>query len=395
MFSLLGIPNVRLLFFAQALGVSASSFNVLLGGIVGTTLAPDPRLATLPVALAIVGVALGTVPVALMMRRHGRRFGFVFAASTATAGALLAAIAIQHGNFWLFAASTALLGFNLAAVQQYRFAATENVEPADAPRVVSLVLLGTLIAAFLGPFLAERAEPALGLSRFATAYLMLAGVIAVSVALLARYRNVAVERHDAEGRARPLRDIFRQRTFVVAALAAAIGYGVMTFLMTATPIAMHVIDNHSMGHTALVIQLHISAMYLPSLVSGTLIQRFGEGRLMLAGLAVLFACIVLASLGRELVHYGAALILLGIGWNFLFISGTTLLTRAWQPGERFRMQAANDFLVFSVTAIASLASGAAVHALGWEKLLVIVVPLLLLMALVVIASLGRLRAQRA
>lgn len=393
MFALLKIPNVRLLFVAQALGMAASSFNALLGGIIGSGIAPDPALATLPVALSIVGLALGTIPVALMMRRHGRRFGFMFSAGAATAGALLAAIAVQRGDFWLFCAATPLLGFNLAAVQQYRFAVTENVAHADVPQAVSLVLLGTLAAAFLGPFLAESAAPALGLSRYATAYLMLAAVLMIAMLLLAKYRDVAVEQADANAPARPLPGILRQPRFMVAALAAAIGYGVMTFLMTATPIAMHVVDGHALHHTSRVIQLHIAAMYLPSLVSGWLIHRFGEARLLVAGTLILAGCSAIASMGHGVMHYALALILLGVGWNFLFVGGTTLLSQTWRAGERFRAQAANDFLVFSVTACASLASGAAVHALGWERLLLIVLPPLGVMLLVALAVVKRPAAQ--
>ena len=395
MFTLLRIPNVRLLFAAQALGIAASPFNTLLGGIIGSKLAPDPRFATLPVALVIVGLALGTIPVALTMRRHGRRFGFMLAGSAATLGALLAALAVQHENFWMFCAATPLLGFNLAAVQQYRFAVTENVDAKDVPRAVSLVLLGTLAAAFLGPYLAQSAEPALGLSAYATAYLMLAAVLTIAVLLLSKYRDVKLPAGPSDESARPLPEILLQHRFVVAALAAAVGYGVMTFLMTATPIAMHVIDGHALGHTAVVIQLHIAAMYLPSLFSGWLIHRFGEGRMLLAGLFILFGCVAVASLGRDVLHYAIALILLGVGWNLLFVGGTTLLSHTWRASERFRVQAANDFLVFSVTAIASLGSGAAVHAVGWNALLLIVLPPLGLMLVIVLASLKRLAVRPA
>lgn len=390
MLVLLKIPNVRLLFIAQALGMALPPFHTLLGGIIGSRLAPDPRFATLPVALVIVGVALSTVPVALLMRRRGRRFGFLFAAGIALAGALLATLAIQHENFWLFSAAAPLFGVNLAAVQQYRFAVTESVSGSDMPRAVSLVLLGTLAAAFLGPLLAQSAEATQGLSRDAVAYLMLAVLLALSMLLLAKYRDMPPDHEEATGAMRPMAEIVTQHRFIVAALAAAVGYGVMTFLMTATPIAMHVVDGHSLDHTAAVIQAHIVAMYLPSLASGWLIRRFGEARLLLAGIVVLFASLAVAGTGHAVGHYSAALILLGIGWNFLFVGGTTLLTHAWRGAERFRVQAANDFMVFTVTALASLASGAAVHAAGWNELLVIAVLPLGALLLVVAAGYRRL-----
>ncbi|HEX7029273.1 MAG TPA: MFS transporter [Gammaproteobacteria bacterium] len=392
MLALLKIPNVRLLFLAQALGMAVPPFNTLLGGIVGSALAPDPRFATLPVALMTVGLAASVVPVAVLMRQKGRRFGFLFANAVAIAGALLAAIAIQGEDFWLFCLATLLLGVNLAAVAQYRFAATENVTQDDVPRAVSLVLLGTLVAAFLGPLLVQSAEATQGISRDAAAYLMLAALLAVSLLLLLRYRDVFAAEKRAAGEARPLREIASQRRFIVAVAASAIGYGVMVFLMTATPVSMHVMDGHALDHTAAVIQAHIAAMYLPSLASGWLIRRFGEARLLLAGIVILFACVAAAMLGREVVHYAVALILLGIGWNFLFVGGTTLLTQAWRPAERFRVQAANDFLVFTVMAAASLASGAAVYSAGWNTLLLVVLPPLAVLFVIVVASLRRLAA---
>jgi MFS family permease len=385
MLKLLKIPNVRLLFIAQALGMATAPFNTLLGGIVGARLAPDLHLATLPIALMIVGLASGTVPVALLMRRQGRRFGFMVAAGVSLGGALLAAVAIERESFWLFCLAATLLGVNAAAIQQYRFAVTENVAPADVPRAVSLVLLGTLVAAFLGPFLAQSAEAAQGIGRDAIAYLMLGSTLMISLLLLSKYRDVAVDPTHHDGPARPLREIISQPVFIVALLAAAIGYGVMTFLMTATPVSMHVMDGHSLAAAAGVIQAHIVAMYLPSLFSGWLIHRFGEKRLLLSGIALLLACSAAAAQGHEVMHYGVALVLLGVGWNFLFVGGTTLLTRTYRASERFRVQALNDFAVFSLTATASLASGAAVQALGWNALLwIVIVPSVLLAALVAV-----------
>lgn len=385
MLRLLRIPNVRLLFIAQALGMATAPFNTLLGGIVGSRLAPTPGLVTLPVALMIVGLAAGTVPVALLMRKSGRRAGFMTAAGVSVAGAGLAAMAIQQGSFWLFCCATLLLGVNAAAIQQYRFAVTENVTPGQVPSAVSLVLLGTLVAAFLGPFLAQSAETAQGMQRDAVAYLMLGATLFLSLLLLSKYRDVTIDETHHDGPARPLGEILRGRLFIIAVVSAAIGYGVMTFLMTATPVSMHVIDGHSLEAAAGVIQAHIVAMYLPSLFSGWLIHRFGEKRLLLVGALILLACVGVATQGHAVLHYGVALVLLGIGWNFLFVGGTTLLTQSYRASERFRVQAVNDFTVFSITASASLASGAAVHLLGWGKLLMVaavpVVILLLVLAL--------------
>lgn len=389
MLKLLKVPNVRLLFMAQALGMATAPFNTLLGGIVGARIAPDPHLATLPVALMIVGLAAGTVPIAMLMRRHGRRRGFITATGISLGGALLASIAIQQQQFWVFCFAAFLLGVNAAAIQQYRFAVTENVGPSDVPRAVSLILLGTLVAAFLGPYLVQVAEPAQGLGREAVAYLMLGTTLAIAMLLLSKYRDVDVEETQHDGPARSLLDIAGQRNFIVAVLAAAIGYGVMTFLMTATPVSMHVMDGHALESAAGVIQAHIVAMYLPSLFSGWLIHRFGEKRLLLAGVALLLGCAAVAAQGHEVMHYGVALVLLGIGWNFLFVGGTTLLTHTYRASERFRVQAMNDFIVFSITASASMASGAAVYGLGWNSLLFIVLPPLALLGLVILVGLRK------
>lgn len=225
---------------------------------------------------------------------------------------------------------------------------------------------------------------------------MLAALLAVSLLLLVRYRDVPNEpSKSTDLEARSLFEIARQQRFVVAVFAAAAGYGVMVFLMTATPVSMHVIDGHALGHTAAVIQVHIAAMYLPSLASGWLIHRFGEARMLLAGIFFMFACVAVAMLGHEVLHYAVALVLLGVGWNFLFVGGTTLLTKTYRPAERFRVQAANDFLVFTITALASLASGAAVHVTGWNTLLLIVLPPLFVLLVIIIASLRRLSAATA
>lgn len=371
--------NLYVLALAQALCMAISPFNTLVGGIIGSRLAPTAALATLPVALVIVGLAAATLPAAFYMRHAGRRAGFMLGAAIAAGAAVLAAIAVSREWFALYCLATLLMGANLAFVQQYRFAAAESVALPNVGKAVSFVLLGTLLAAFLGPELANRAAPALGLGKYPVAYLMLAAVLVIAMLVLARFENVAPLKADNIAPSRPLGSILRQPGYRIAVLAAATGYGVMTFLMTATPISMHIKDGHSLGHTAFVIQSHIAAMYLPSLISGRLIQRFGEPRLLVAGIVVLALTLLVASLERSVAQYWLALVLLGIGWNFLFVAATTLLTRQYRPAERFRAQAANDFLVFSVTAAASLLSGTVIHAWGWEIMVwIAAVPLLLL-----------------
>lgn len=384
MLKLLKIRNVRLLFAAQALGMAVPPFQTLLGGIVGARLAPDPSLSTLPVAMMIVGLALGILPVTLYMRRAGRRRGFMLGCVVSIGGALLAAIAIQQQLFWLFCLAGLLLGFNGASIQQYRFAVTENVTADDVPDAISLVLLGTLLAALLGPYLAQAAGPAQGLQRDAVAYLMIATTLAVAMLWLSRYRDVMPDETRHDGPARPLQQVLSQPDFLLAVAAAAIAYGVMTFLMTATPVSMHVLDGHSLESAARVIQSHIAAMFLPSLVSAWLVHRLGLLRMMGVGVVLLFACLWMAARGHEVMHYWVSLVLLGVGWNFLFVGATTLLTRTYRASERFRVQAVNDLFVFSITATASTASGAAVHALGWSGLLAIALPAVAVLAVLLL-----------
>lgn len=367
--------------------MSAPSLNTLVGGIVGTQLAPSLKLATLPVTLSILGVAAATIPVARVLSRAGRRTGFMLGALLGAAAAILAAFAIQYEWFWIYCLATFLLGVNLAFVQQFRFAAAESVEPAYVSRAVSFVLLGTLIAAFLGPELVRRAVPLAGFDQYPVAYLMLAVLLGIAMLVLWRLPEpVGHTAAVASGAGRPLREIVRQPGYRLAVLAAAGGYGVMSFLMTATPISMHVHDGHSLDSTAFVIQSHVIAMFLPSLFTGELIRRFGERRLFIAGVLAFIASLGAGSSGHALVEYWLALVLLGIGWNFLFVGGTTLLTRQYRPAERFRAQATNDFLVFSTTALASLLSGTAIYGLGWDILMWIAALPLVIVALAVVAA---------
>ena len=362
--------NLAILVLAQVAAVTGAIAVVTIGGIVGRELADHPALATLPVSLLIVGTALCTVLASWTMARIGRARGFALGACAGALGAGLAIAAIAAQSFVLFCAAAVMVGCAAAYSQQYRFAAMESVSSASAPKAVSVVLVGSMLGAILGPGLVARGESWIQDVPFGGAFAVIAGCYLFAAAALLALRPMAPAAGEGEPAGiRPLREIARGRLFIAAVAGAAIGQGVMSFVMTAAPLAMHVVDQYSLEATANIIQAHVLAMYLPSLVSGYLITRFGVGRIMIAGTALLGATLAAGLAGRHVLHYGAAMILLGCGWNFLYVGGTALLARCHRPAERFRVQALNDFSIFGTAAVGSLSAGVVMQALGWNAVL--------------------------
>lgn len=374
--------NVAVLCVAQALSAAGMMTMVLLGGILGSRLAPTPGLATLPISLTVVGLAVATVPAALVMQRVGRRNAFIASALAAAAAALVITWAVVQASFLLLCCAAVVLGSNLAFQQQHRFAAAESVPPGQASTAVSIVMVGTLAAAAIGPQVALALKDLLPGAEYAGSFLGVAAFCVATALVLTRYRpGPAHGPHDSPGPGRPLAEIVRQPAYLVALAAGIVSYAAMSFIMTATPISMHVHDHHSDGATAWVIQSHLLAMYVPSLFSGVLIARIGVRTGMAAGLALMGGCVAIDASGRDLMHYWWGLVLLGVGWNLLFVAGTALLTTTYRPAERFRAQAVNEFSVFGTQAAASLLAGPAIHALGWQALNVAALPPMLLLAL--------------
>ena len=366
--------------------MSGSFLFVLLGGIIGTQLAPAPALATLPVSVLVAGLAASVLPAGALIHRFGRRAVFVGSALQAAAGCILAGYSIVAGRFWLFCAAAFLLGANNAVVMQYRFAATEYVETARASRAIAVVMSGALFAAWLGPELAVRSADLVPAAHYAGSFYAGTGLYLAAAVLLSQIG--AAPPHDAANPApaRRLGEIAAQPVFRVAVLAALASYTVMSFIMTATPISMHVVDGHDEVATARVIQVHLLAMYLPSLGSGWIIARLGDRPVIVAGTLLMAACVAIATLaGHAVMHYGWALGVLGLGWNLLFIAATTMLTKTYRREERIQAQTLNDFLVFGAQAAASLLAGLAVTTIGWEQLNVATLPLL---AAVLVATLA-------
>jgi MFS family permease len=380
---------VWLLAATQALCMSGSFLFVLLGGIIGAHLAPAPALATLPVSLLIAGLATSVVPAGALIHRFGRRAVFSGSAAQAACGCVLAGYAVATGRYWLFCTAAFLLGANNAVVMRYRFAATEYVERRQTSRAISVVMTGALVAAWLGPELAVRSADLVPAAHYAGSFYAGTGLYLVAALLLTRIPDSAAAIALDPAPPRRLAEIAAQPGFRVAVLGALASYTVMSFIMTATPISMHVVDGHDEAATAHVIQVHLLGMYLPSLASGWIIAKLGERPVIVAGTLLMAACVAIATLfGHAVIHYGWALGVLGLGWNFLFIASTTMLTRTYRAQERIQAQTLNDFLVFGAQATASLLAGLAVTTIGWERLNLATLPLLAAV-LVAMAALSR------
>ncbi|MBI1943422.1 MAG: MFS transporter [Betaproteobacteria bacterium] len=365
--------NVGLLAACQAMLMSNNSTLIAINGLAGLALAPYPSLATLPVTCWVVGGALTTMPASLYMKRVGRRDGLLGGAAVGIVGALICALAVWLASFWLLCFGTLVFGTFNAFGQYYRFVAAEVAPPDWRATAVSLVLAGGLVGGVLGPATSRLTVDVIG-PRFTGAYLALIAFALVTMAIIGRMRipDPGAQAQAASGR--PLSRIAAQPEFVVAVMAGAIGYGVMNFLMTSTPIAMGV-AHHPYGDAAFVISSHVVAMFAPSFLTGPLIRRLGVLPVLLAGAALNLAAIGIALAGVAVAHFWWSLVILGVGWNFLYIGGTTLLTGTYRPEERAKAQGANEMAIFVMMTISSLSSGMIVTNAGWEKVNLAALPL--------------------
>ncbi len=358
--------NLWLLVACQGLFFTNNVTFIAINGLVGLSLAPLGWMATLPVMGYVVGGALSTGLVARTQKQYGRKTSFQIGMAVGVLSSLLCAWATYLGNFWLLVAATVVAGYYNANAQLYRFAAAELAEPSAREKAVSLVMAGGLIGAIAGPNLAAATRSMTAVP-FAGAYLSLAAVALLGVLLLAFIRFPAPVLKSDAGGGRPLSEIARQPTFIVAALAGAIGYGVMNLLMAATPLAMQTCGL-PFSDAALVLQWHVIGMFAPGFFTGHLIKRFGALQIMSVGLLLNLACVLVAVAGVELHHFEIALFLLGVGWNFLFTASTSLSLSTYRPEERDKAQGALNFCVFAVMAVSSFASGVLVTTQGWTWL---------------------------
>jgi predicted MFS family arabinose efflux permease len=367
--------NILILALTQALMLSAIVLSMTLAAILGAMLASDKGLATLPVAALVIGTAVASLPAAALMRRLGRRPGFLLGALLGIGGSLLCALALYQGSFATFVIGNFLLGSYQGFANYYRFAAVEAAGPGHAGKAISLVVAGGVLAAFLGPQLGLWGRDWIGGQIFVGSYLAQGALSLIALGLLTRLRLPRVAAADS-GHARPLREILIQPALRVAILGAAIGYAVMIMVMTATPLAILGCGLPE-SKVAPVIQWHVVGMFAPSFFTGGLIARYGAPRIMQLGFILLLGHVGLALSGVEFLHFLSGLILLGVGWNFAFIGGTTLLTQTALPADRSKVQAVNEFAVFGLAALATLSAGWLYDRFGWVTLNLAVVPLLL------------------
>lgn len=366
--------NVFLLACCQALLFTNNVTLISLNGLAGFALAGNKALATLPVTGYVVGAALSTFPASMWMRRVGRRNGFLTGTLFGLAGGAITTLAIWQSSFWLLVAGTLVLGTYNAFGQYYRFAAADAVPIGWRPRAISLVMAGGLVGGIVGP---ELSKHTIDLTRptFLASYASLMGFCILTMAILSRLRMPELPDGESSGPTRPLAEIMAQPVFIVAVVVAALGYGVMNLLMTSTPLAMG-FCGHPYAAAASVISAHVIAMFGPSFFTGSLIQRFGVLNVMMAGVAAMFGCVAIALSGPLVTHFWWSLVLLGVGWNFMYVGGTTLLTQAYRPAEKAKAQGANEILIFCTTATSSFTSGVLVNASGWNSLNYLALPFL-------------------
>jgi MFS family permease len=357
--------NVVLLALSLALAMSGVSIIGTVSPLVGHMLAVDKSLATVPLAMQMAFVMVSTFPASLLMRRVGRRAGFILGQFIGLTAGVICVTAIHQGSFVLFTVGSALFGSHNAFWQYYRFAAAETATAAFRSRAISLVMSGGVIAAILGPELAKLSRDLLAPFTFAGAYAVIGVLCVASVGLLAFINIPKPEAQELKDTGRPLAEIGRQPLFVVAVLSAMIGFAVMALVMTATPIAM-MASGHEFDDAAFVIQWHLLGMFVPSFFTGHLIRRFGVLNIIFVGVLLNLACVGVNLSGVEVLQFWGGLVLLGFGWNFMFIGGTSLLTETYQPAERAKAQAFNDFFVFGLATVGSFSSGAMLNAFGWD-----------------------------
>ena len=374
--------NIFLLAISQALMITCTSLMLTTSALVGRILAENEAFATLPFALLFLCQMLSTIPASLYMGKVGRRLGFITGTLSALIGAIITTIAIFQGNFALFCLGTALIGVFNGFGQYYRFTAAEVCSEEYRSRAISYVLAGGVLAAFVGPNLANWSRQALPVE-FAGCFTSLIALYFLSFIMASLLRIQRPTQVSSKYSGRPLIEIARQRAYMVAVVSAMVGYGAMNFIMIATPLAMHH-HAHPFSDTAFVIQWHVFGMFAPSFFTGHLIRRFGTANVMLVGILLVGLCIGMNIAGTTVIHFWAALLLLGLGWNFIFLGATTLVTDTYDTTEKSKAQALNDFMVFGTVSVTSFSSGAVQHALGWQTINLAVIPFL---ALVLAANL--------
>ena len=360
--------NIWLLFIAQPLIMCSAPIIVFIGGILSSQMTANPSFATLPISLMILGVAAGVIPAAMIAKKKGRKFAVFSGFTCLITASLLAMVSAITASFELFTLASFFIGIGGAFIQQLRFAAIESTtNDEDIPKTLAILMLSGVFAAFLGPEIAVVAKDWLTSPHgYAGSFLLLAIFIFLAAIVMIFFKNPTIKEESSSGETRSLNTIIKQPIFIIAICSATIGFALMSYLMTATPLSMHLLQGHSLTETKWVIQTHIGAMYLPSLITPFLIKRMALKGLLTLGSLVYAVVAFIALSGQHVIHYWRALMLLGIGWNFLFLTGTSLLPQSYKACERHKVQATNDFVLFGFQAFVSLMAGWVLFTGGWN-----------------------------
>ncbi len=373
--------NIVILFLAQPFVAASIPIMVFIGGIVATGMASNPSLVTLPLGMTVAGLASATIPAAFLTHKIGRRNATIVGMLSAFIGAIIAGISILENNFIFFCVSGFMLGITTAFVQQLRFAAIESVDSEkDVNKALSLLMFAGLFSAFLGPEVAMFGTTLFkDTIEFAGVFFILATMVILAMLIMLKFENPQITTLEKTIPARPLTIIIKQPLFIISVLAAALSYGLMSYIMTSTPLSMHQMHGHSLADTKWVIQSHIAAMFLPSLMTTWLADKIGIRYILLIGSIMFALVLVIATQGHSVLHYWWALIVLGVAWNFLFFSGTSLLHLCYHDHEKHKVQAFNDFSVFSFQGMSSLMAGWVLFNYGWSSLILSAVPFVMVM----------------
>ena len=373
--------NLFVLTLSQIFSFTAAPVTVFLSGIIGSQISPIKSLSTLPMSISVVGIAIGAVIASKVMSITGRKTGFIIASVGNSIVSLCAAYSIFIQNFSLFCFVNFFLGVGMAFTHQYRFAAAESVDKDKVPKAISIILLGGIVSAVIGPGLANYAKDIVSNHLYVGSYLSLAVLTFLPSIFFLFYKNTKKIEINIKYSGRNYLELISQPRYLQAIVASAFGYAIMTFLMTATPLSMHVMEGMSLSKTSVVIQIHVAAMFLPSLITGDLVKKFGHSKIMYAGVSLYSITVIASFFDQSFLNYMFALIFLGFGWNFLFISGTSLLVLTYKEEEKFRAQGLNDFIVYSVHAIGSLSAGILIVLTDWKMMNIICIPLMIIIVL--------------
>ena len=373
--------NLFVLTLSQIFSFTAAPVTVFLSGIIGSQISPIKSLSTLPMSISVVGIAIGAVIASKVMSITGRKTGFIIASVGNSIVSICAAYSIFIQNFSLFCFVNFFLGVGMAFTHQYRFAAAESVDKDKVPKAISIILLGGIVSAVIGPGLANYAKDIVSNHLYVGSYLSLAVLTFLPSIFFLFYKNTKKIEINIQYSGRNYLELISQPRYLQAIVASAFGYAIMTFLMTATPLSMHVMEGMSLSKTSVVIQIHVAAMFLPSLITGNLVKKFGHSKIMYAGVSLYSITVIASFFDQSFLNYMFALIFLGFGWNFLFISGTSLLVLTYKEEEKFRAQGLNDFIVYSVHAIGSLSAGILIVLTDWKMMNIICIPLMFIIVL--------------